>query len=437
MLSERITRKRLIGAAVVVLVPIVVAVLTIRPHPFREQQVVWATFDEAKGLARVDRDVRVAGVNVGEIGRVVRVGDDAKLELKLTPEAGTVYADATVSLRPHTAFEGDAFVDLDPGTPSAGKLGDRVIPKSRTTVYVALDESLRGLDAPRREAVQDITEENAKLATPGAEKALGETLSEAPETLKAAVPAARAAQGPTGDELRSTVRNLSLGAPALGSRADEIAASLTHAERTLAAVDTDNGQTLDALLVALPGAIDELRANSSTLVDITRRLNRLTAVAGPVLDEATPLLEDVGPLLRRSVPVLQAAPPLTRDLQLVLQDLAASTPAVRALLAPISTSVDTLNSRALPAVTAKGRLGTPAFDQFLSAGAGLTGAFANYRAEGQDPTYGKGHFGQISGDLVNGLLGMTNTLPSAARKAKACGQTLYDATGKPAQGCGG
>lgn len=438
---ERITHRRLLGLAIIIAVPVLVALGTYRPNPLAEQETVWVEFDEAKGLAKVNRDIRVAGVNVGEIGKVVRVGDDAKLELKLEPGVvGPIYADATAALRPHAAFEGDAFIDLDPGTPEAGALGDRPIPKAQTRVYVALDESLRGFDAPRREAFAGVVSEQSKTATPAAERSVQRLLKEAPPTLKATAPAARAARGPTGRELRESIRNMSLVAPALGSRAPRMNELVRDTERTLAAVGADDHRALDAVMVALPGAVADLRDNADMLVSVTSQIKTLTGRAEPVLAEATPLLQDAGPLVRRSVPVLRRAPNLTRELDLVLTDLASATPAFRALIAPIDGAVEKLDTKALPSLTKTSRLGQPAYRQFLAAGTGLTGALAPFKTLDQDPLYGAGHYARVSGDVVNGLLGMTNTLPGVtSRTAKACADILRDATGKPLtnSGCGG
>jgi len=98
---------------------------------------VWATFDSVQGLGTIDRDVRVAGVNVGKIGAVKREGDDAKVELVLNDDI-EVHSDARAALRPHTLFEGTAFVDLSPGSPSAPLLSDGVRKASGTLVAVLL-----------------------------------------------------------------------------------------------------------------------------------------------------------------------------------------------------------------------------------------------------------------------------------------------------------
>ena len=111
-------RRRLLGIATLLVVAAGLVVAALRPDPFTDRQTVWAKFDNVNGLGSIDRDIRVAGVNEGEIGAVERVGDDALVELEVNSEI-PVHSDAQVALRPHTLFEGSAFVDLHPGSPSA------------------------------------------------------------------------------------------------------------------------------------------------------------------------------------------------------------------------------------------------------------------------------------------------------------------------------
>ena len=73
MLTEKVTRKRLVGLAILVVIPILIAIGTLRPSPWQEDQTVWVVFDEAKGLAKVNRDVRVA-----ELDHPQRVADGVR-----------------------------------------------------------------------------------------------------------------------------------------------------------------------------------------------------------------------------------------------------------------------------------------------------------------------------------------------------------------------
>src|SRR5206468_2464643 len=104
---------KLIGAAVIVLALAIVAVAYFKPNPL-PRTTVRAVFSDASGIGVVGQQVRAAGVPVGEISDVARDGDSAVVTMKLDGDAPEVHRDATAELRPHLAFEGTAYVDLDP-----------------------------------------------------------------------------------------------------------------------------------------------------------------------------------------------------------------------------------------------------------------------------------------------------------------------------------
>lgn len=415
---SQVSRRRVVGALIVVLTPIVVAVLTVKPTPGGDDgSTVLVVFDDTRGLAKVNRDVRIAGVDIGTIGTVTRVGDDAQAELVLKPEAGEIYRDATAELRPHASFEGDAWVDLDPGTPGAGPLQNGRIPKEQTSVYEPLDRALRVLDPPRREAIASGTREIAKAVTPRAQRAVGDTLQEAPDLVRAVPPAARAAQGPDGDELRSSIRDLSAATTVLGERSTTVAGIVSDTRRTLAAVNTDGGVPLDDSLRALPGAIGELRRGSEAVPALMARVRRTARELDPALPEATALLREGRPVIDRAAPVLQDAPPLARDLQGVLDDVARSTPAMRAMVGSVLETVVTIQSDALPVLLRRSRLGQPVYQQFLSATAGITSALAHF--PGRPSSFsGTGHYARVGGDLRTLLSSVTSL--TGARAAARC-----------------
>src|SRR3954465_11398006 len=95
--------------------------------------------------------VNIAGVQVGEISKVELKNGKALITLRMEPRYGRVYHDATVLLRPKTGLK-DMVAELEPGTPSAGRLKENdVIPVGQTLPDVNLDEILASLDADTRD----------------------------------------------------------------------------------------------------------------------------------------------------------------------------------------------------------------------------------------------------------------------------------------------
>src|SRR3954454_3997088 len=67
--------------------------------------------------------VDVAGVQIGEISKVELKDGKAVITLRIEPRYSRVYKNATVLLRPKTGLK-DMVAELEPGTPSAGRLNE-------------------------------------------------------------------------------------------------------------------------------------------------------------------------------------------------------------------------------------------------------------------------------------------------------------------------
>ena len=95
--------------------------------------------------------VTIAGAKIGEIATVDLRGGVAVVTMKVSPRyARYIYRNATMLLRPKTQLQ-DITVEVNPGTPSAGKLrSGEVLPESQTAANVDFDEFLAGLDAETR-----------------------------------------------------------------------------------------------------------------------------------------------------------------------------------------------------------------------------------------------------------------------------------------------
>ena len=198
-----LTRNSLIGLALALVSVVLLGwSLAGKPDPLATHHVVWAEFEDAATVIHFDRDVRLGGVNVGTIGEIQRQGDIARVELKLKPEvADAVRRDASAELRPHTLFDGNSFIELEGGSPSAPPMGNGTIPLSRTKNYVTLDKALRVLDTDTRRALQGVLRDAGRALGDRQVSALRQGFEKSPPLLRATRGWARAAQGPTRREL--------------------------------------------------------------------------------------------------------------------------------------------------------------------------------------------------------------------------------------------
>jgi virulence factor Mce-like protein len=109
-----------------------------------------ATFESATTL-KPDSPVRIAGVNVGEVISVEPKGKAAEATFTVSDEGLPIHEDATIALRPRLFLEGNFFLDLHPGSPSAAELSSgSTIPMTQTTTAVQIDEILTSLQSDTR-----------------------------------------------------------------------------------------------------------------------------------------------------------------------------------------------------------------------------------------------------------------------------------------------
>jgi ABC-type transporter Mla subunit MlaD len=126
-------------------------------HPEYE---IHATFENAATL-RATAPVRIAGVNVGKVTSVSRDEDSDLVDVTFSvdSEGQPIHDDAEVEIRPRLFLEGNFFLDLKPGSPSAPELAnDGTIPVTNTSTAVQLDEVLTALQAPTRKGLQKTLE---------------------------------------------------------------------------------------------------------------------------------------------------------------------------------------------------------------------------------------------------------------------------------------
>ncbi|HET6998157.1 MAG TPA: MlaD family protein [Solirubrobacterales bacterium] len=109
-----------------------------------------ATFANSANIAK-NSPVRIAGVEVGKVISSERDGNATTVAFTVDGSGQPIHADAFASVRPRIFLEGNFFIDLDPGSPSAPDMDSgSTIPVSHTSTAVQLDEVLTALQSPVR-----------------------------------------------------------------------------------------------------------------------------------------------------------------------------------------------------------------------------------------------------------------------------------------------
>ncbi|MHB8690342.1 MAG: MlaD family protein [Solirubrobacteraceae bacterium] len=375
----------MLGIAVLLGTVLIAWLALVKPNPFAEHEHVRAIFDHVQGIALVQRDVRVAGVDVGTIGAVKRVGVHAEVELILDRPI-PIYRDATAALRPHTPFEGTAFVDLYPGTPGAGLLGDRPIPLEQTTVFVSAGDVLKTFTPPVRHGFQEIVGQLSIALGRRGQAGLRAALANAPGLLRdtaLVAPALRGVDLHRSDHLEHLLPALSSTVDALAGSSGELSAAAANASRTLSAVTVQNAAPIARSIDLLPGAlaaaqaagtratavITDARAASGDLIGVLRQIPR-----------STPAITS---LLQRAAPVLAGSARPIDAFATALSDLASGGPSLGRLLDTLHLIAGHLRTGLVPTLDARTKLGLPTYAQLIAAVTGFTGVLSSYVSRAQ------------------------------------------------------
>jgi phospholipid/cholesterol/gamma-HCH transport system substrate-binding protein len=124
-----------------------------------------ATFSNSANVA-LNSPVRIAGVEVGRVISTSRDGNDTKVTFTVDETGRPIHTDAFAAIRPRIFLEGNFFIELDPGSPSAPDMGSgATIPVSRTSTAVQLDEVLTALQSPVRADLSTLLESYGKALT--------------------------------------------------------------------------------------------------------------------------------------------------------------------------------------------------------------------------------------------------------------------------------
>jgi phospholipid/cholesterol/gamma-HCH transport system substrate-binding protein len=287
-------------AGVLTLVVILVAAYFgfTRANPFANPYEVSAVVTNAQNLKR-GAPVRIAGVEVGKVTKVESTGDGeqtARVKMELKDEALPLHQDARLQIRPRILLEGNYFVDLKPGSPSAGDLADgSTLPVSQTASSVTLSEVLSVLERDTRDDLRTLLSEYATALNGGGAEALNRAIPyfEPAYRFGAVTNDALLGEQPTKD-LQRVLRGQQRVAAALSDNPEALAGLVTDLNTTAGAIARQD----NALAASVPALDDVLREGYPALGALNDALPTLRAFSLEAL-----------PGVRSSVPTLDAAIP--------------------------------------------------------------------------------------------------------------------------------
>jgi hypothetical protein len=216
--------------------------------------------------------------------------------MELKDEALPLHTDARLQIRPRILLEGNYFVDLKPGSPSAGDLADgSTLPVSQTASSVTLSDVLSVLDRDTRDDLRTLLSEYATALNGGGAEALNRAIPYFEPAYKygAVTNDALLGEQPTKD-IQRVLRGQQQVAAALSDNPEALAGLVTDLNTTAGAIARQD----NALAASVPALDDVLREGYPAL---------------GALDDALPTLRafslEALPGVRSSVPTLDAAIP--------------------------------------------------------------------------------------------------------------------------------
>ena len=287
--------------------------------------------------------VNVAGVKVGEVGKVTLEDGRAVVVMRIRDEYKPVHRDATVLLRPKTGLK-DMFLALDPGTAGAGDLpeGGRVR-VANTLPDVNADEILAQLDGDTRDYLRILLNAGGTAFDDEASGTAGRYEQTAEQDLREALkrfePTARDGERFTRlliqrrRNIKRVIHNFQALSTALARRDDQLASLVDSANANFEAFASEE-DSLRAALREFPGALSQTEttltkagALADELGPALERLRPFARELAPALRKTRPFFEETTPIIRDQIrPFARDVQPTVRDLRRASEDLAVVTP---------------------------------------------------------------------------------------------------------------
>jgi len=307
--ASRGLSKTAVGAIAVAVIAVASYLGYTKSIPFRSNWEIKAAFETANNL-RPGSPVRIAGVEVGKVSEVEHRAPgstDAIVTMRIDEEGRPLHEDATFKIRPRIFLEGNFFVDVTPGSPSAPELEDGdTIPVNQTSTPVQLDQVLTALQSDTRDDLRVLLREYAAGLEGKGAKGFNRSIAYWKPAYRDSAIVSEATLGEAEHDLSNYVRNAGTVAAALDRNTGALKSLITDFNTTAAAFARED-QNLRRAIAELP---DTLRAAQPALAALNASFPDLRALA-----------QELRPGVRSSDEAITVSTPLVAQLrELVAED---------------------------------------------------------------------------------------------------------------------
>jgi phospholipid/cholesterol/gamma-HCH transport system substrate-binding protein len=260
-----------VGAVFLVLLVIAVYFGFTKHIPFKHGFRLQAVFATAVNI-HPSSPVRIAGVNVGKVTSIQREGNAGLVNMEIEPKGLPLHSDATLKIRPRLFLEGNWFVELQPGSPSAPTISSgHTIPITQTADPVQLDQVLDALNTDTRANLQNFlqgygdgltrkptaaenAEQSPEVSGLNAAQALNQTYRRAPSALRGQAVILQALGGTETHDLSGLIAAIGKVTAALNVHEQALSEWAPNFNAFFAAFAAQS-TSLSAAIAHLPGAL--------------------------------------------------------------------------------------------------------------------------------------------------------------------------------------
>jgi virulence factor Mce-like protein len=293
------------GLIAVGLIAVAIFFAFTKNNPFSAPYKLTGVFETANNL-KPNSPVRIAGVEVGKVKKVEpltgRQNGAARVEMEILKKGLPIHEDAELKIRPRVFLEGNFFVEILPGSPSAPKVpdGGKPIPINQTSAPVQLGDILSALQSDTRSDLQVFLKEYSRGLSGKGARGFNQSLRYGASAFRNLSLAndATLGQEPTRD-LQRLMKGQAKTFAALVRDESALKGLVTNFNTFAGALAQEDV----ALEASIPALRDTLRVGSPALESLNAALPDLRQFAV----DALPGVRSSGPTLRASLPFIRQA----------------------------------------------------------------------------------------------------------------------------------